>query len=450
MSLKKLSNNLSNQDIIPVLPNRYSYFLQKKKNYSQWFMHTPILISHQPIEISAFKEAIHYILQRHSSLRINAHFLEKALLQTIKPFETISNICICYSYKKSCKVSFKSYLEGKIKENEKLIALPDNLIKFLVFENTEEKTTVLVSLFHHILADAYSFKIIIDELINIYNKILTKEEIILNKNSTPYKEFCEYSIKLFKQSMEEESTYWKKMPWSGVRRLPLDYNADISSNTEGSSVSSVSSINIASIKSFMEYFKGEGSYGLIKALLIAIAKAYKYHFNMDMLLINYVYNGRFSSDESIRLDRTVGWFSEGTPIFLSPQDSLQKLINSLESQIDRLYCDNSSYGYLKYIFQALPEDPFCFPEISFNYTPPSLGTSSYKGFFTPTTEFSAHFSPPADTQRVYLLNAKAYFTQENFILSWNYSNTLFKKSKIDLFNHRCLEELKNIIYELNT
>ena len=448
MKQERISDFLSNQTIIPILPNRYSYFLSKKRNYSHWFMLTPILLSKQVIDVNVLKHAFSYLLQYHDSLRINVHFLNNELIQTIEPFKkSFYSTCNLYLYKKDCGLSFKNYVEDKIQLEKQNISFPDKLLKFLVFHNVDNEITVLAFLFHHILADGYSFKILMEDLFDIYEQILQNKAVALSNKRTSYKKFCEHSINFFKKNLKEESAYWKKMPWSTTHRLSFDYQNDISSNIEGNTVSSISSINLDSIDNFMDNFKGEGSYGLVKILLIAIAKAYKCHFNSNTMLINYVYNGRFCSDESLHLDRTVGWFSEGAPIFIPTKDSLKSLINTVEAQIDKLYYNNSSYGYLKYIFQELKDDFFP-PEISINYTPPWLGESKYKNFMVPTSEFNSHLSSPANTQRVYLLNAKAYFSEKTFILSWNYSRTLFDKSKMDKFSSNCLVELKNIMNEL--
>ena len=202
---------------------------------------------------------------------------------------------------------------------------------------------------HHLLIDTVSWRILVEDLRNIYNQ---KE---LGNKGSSYRQWVE-AVKNYGTNHESERVYWDIV-------------------LEGYRSESVNKLIFDSDKS--NYTKFILSEERTRQLLQESHRAYHTQVN-DILLtalgyalseltndkINYIVlegHGREEIEAGIEVTRTMGWFTTVYPVQLEMKEDLGKSLKNIKETIRQIPCKGLGYGaLLGYVDQQLPR-------VSFNY-----------------------------------------------------------------------------------
>ena len=214
---------------------------------------------------------------------------------------------------------------------------------------------------HHLVVDAISFNILVEDFKTAYNKIENNEEVNLPVKTSSYIEWSkalkEYGEKL---NIKEELEYWVE-----VDSLISDglIKEDI---IEGQSKHGKTVFLDAEWTDKLLYETAASmDIQVVEILVTALAKAINELYGQERIAIEMEEHGRKKIDSSIDVNRTVGWFTNLYPIIIDAYEQEKKLLNNLRKDIHESKHNTLNYLILK---QKYRDNFTCDkPDILFNY-----------------------------------------------------------------------------------
>ena len=210
---------------------------------------------------------------------------------------------------------------------------------------------------HHLIVDAVSWRILIED----FKKAYEGEE--LKEKTSSYRQWVN-TIKAYPKNHHEEKDYWEKtvqsLPDYGILRdktlKPVSTNFALSKEMTGKL-----------IKEANEAY----STGINDLLLTALASALKDLEGSSIQGITLEGHGRENIDPSIDHSRTLGWFTSVCPVKLELREDMESTILSIKNNLRRIPNNGVGWGAFCYssdedLSHSLIKHE-SLPPVSFNY-----------------------------------------------------------------------------------
>ncbi|WOO36403.1 amino acid adenylation domain-containing protein [Anaerocolumna sp. AGMB13020] len=323
--------------------------LAKPEYYNQ-----SVIIEIQQLNKTALKAAIKALVIHHDMLR--AVYNEKGLF--IRSCDA-PNLYEYYEYilpelneeKKDFIIAKSQYIQSTINLSE------GALIKTVLYE--EKDKAYLQFILHHLVVDAVSFRILLEDFETAYLLAEKEAKIQLPKKTLSYKQWSELLLEYAKKEVNEDRVYWDKV----LEELPSGLiQGQIQGRTEYECISLQWSREITNqlIKSFIPKNKVSINTVLLTAFVMAVHKMTK----QDKVAVELEGHGREGILEDKIIDRTVGWFTSIHPILLPVCKDLVETFYSTRRIVENVPKKGVTYNILKYLTDASYEETI---DISFNY-----------------------------------------------------------------------------------
>ncbi|WP_291286915.1 non-ribosomal peptide synthetase [Flavobacterium sp.] len=176
------------------------------------------------LDIIAFKEALFRVIKKHEILRtVFKEDDEKNIRQFITPSEEFKFSIGCVDF--SSHSDKELLLEEEIQQTAGFVF---NLFKGPLFKakiiRIDREHHTLLFVIHHIISDAWSLQLLVEEISSTYNSILKKEAILpSSKLDIQYKEYSHW----LKHQIETNvitNAYWMKELQGHLKPLQLKYD----------------------------------------------------------------------------------------------------------------------------------------------------------------------------------------------------------------------------------
>ena len=343
--------------IVPLLAIQEWFFSHEFKVPGHW--NQSFLIKTPLLNFEILKNSIHKLIEHHDAFRLGYTYENKTWKQSYHTDISLPEI-------KYLNIESLIEKEGTEIFNQKLSEIftswqchfnleTGTLFSFGYVEGFQDKTARIFISMHHLITDAVSWRIIIEDLQSLYGQ---KK---LSKKGTSYRQWVE-GLNKYSASICHEKDYWETNLIQAKEfnlSLKSAYHKKLLKND---------SLNIA------EFRLPEN---LTQKLLTVCNKAYKTEIN-DILLAAFIASikeqtglehqtilleghGREEIDSSFDLTKTVGWFTSMYPVCFKANNDLEKLIVGVKECLREV--PNKGIGYsslYSYVVNELP----C---LSFNY-----------------------------------------------------------------------------------
>ena len=239
------------------------------------------------------------------------------------------------------------------------------LIKAAIFR--EEKGDHLLIAIHHLLIDGVSWRILLEDLSQLYIALEKGEETTLPLKTNSYKEWSEYLMEYSRsKEIEEDREYWEKLSARKISELPRKHKGEpgIVLNNKEITIEFTEDETRNLLRNVNKAYNTEVNDILISALTLTINQ----WTNHENVLMNVEGHGRTAVYKDINVNRTIGWFTTEYPILLEVPDNedIGLLIKTIKENLRHIPSEGASYGVLKYLSKNSLKD--CIkPQISFNY-----------------------------------------------------------------------------------
>jgi len=202
---------ISREDLLPLsYAQKRLWFLDKLDSHSASYNLSFLVRFEGGLNVDVLEKSLNYILNRHEALRANFSEDNGAPLQIIRPMyphplklNDLSNLSI-----EQAEIE----LTNLVSQEAKLIfdMSTDSLVRWSLIRVNKDKYALLLTM-HHIISDAWSFGIFINELVTIYDAYLVNSEPSLQNLEIQYVDYATWQNKwLSSDIINQQLTYWKK------------------------------------------------------------------------------------------------------------------------------------------------------------------------------------------------------------------------------------------------
>jgi amino acid adenylation domain-containing protein/non-ribosomal peptide synthase protein (TIGR01720 family) len=303
----------------------------------------------------------------------------------------------------------------------------------------------LILAVHHLVVDALSWWVLLDDLQTAYTQLRDKKPVTLPLKTTPYLHWSKILHERAKSLTELE--YWQDIMQTPAVNLPFD-----TANTEGDLLEK----NTRTLESWLDADQTAGLLHRIpvtyetqidEVLLAALASTLTDWLGIQVLRIDLERHGREEINDEIDLTRTVGWFTTIHPVILSdagpdPGSALRKMKTNLETVPNK----GIGFGMLRY----LHENPTVRDSLS-GPTAPIL--FNHLGQYNTLLAGSADLQLAEDLQvsrsptakRPYILEINSIIRDGRLRVDWTYSEHAFSTSTIEKLAHSYIQHLDQFV-----
>ena len=242
------------------------------------------------------------------------------------------------------------------------------LMKAVLYRLPAEDRLLLV--IHHLVVDAVSWRILLQDLQRGYQQRLAGKEIELAPKSMSFQAWSTEMNKFaLSQDLLAELPYWNQAAQVAVPRLPREI--EIADNLEGDSRSVSISLSEEETAKLLTRTHHAYNTEINDLLLVALGRALTAWQGERATWLTLEGHGRDALTEKLDLGRTVGWFTSLYPFLLVlPTTDIGEQIKHVKEALRLVPANGTNYGILRYVAgrdsaDALPFDPQ--PQVSFNY-----------------------------------------------------------------------------------
>ncbi len=264
---------------------------------------------------------------------------------------------------------------------------------------------------HHVVVDAVSWRILLDDLDTAYRQALRRVPIDLGPRTTSFRDWSHRLGEHVRAGgFDDEIPYWTGLPASGA--LPVDHDGGPAGTGEVTVVLDAEDTN-ALLRSAPAAYRTRVNDVLLTALAWALAR-WTGRADVSIALEGH---GREDVLDGVDLTRTAGWFTTLYPVALTVEDTgvgtdWRTLVKSVRKQLRAVPGNGFGYGALRHLGPPDVREKLTGtgpqPEISFNYLGQwdgsgAAGTAPSEGLYAAQHGSLGHDHDPAE-HRPYLLD----------------------------------------------
>ncbi len=206
---------------------------------------------------------------------------------------------------------------------------------------------------HHLVVDAVSWRILLDDLGTAYQQAVRGEEIRLDAKTTSFRDWANrLAAHVADGALDDERDHWSGLPAGAP--LPVD---DDGPNTASSIRTVELSLDPEVTTALLRRAPGAFRARVDDIVLAAASWALTRWSGGDRVVVDVEGHGREDLFDDVDLSRTVGWFTTVYPVSLEvPSGELDSraLVRSTRAALRRVPGNGLGYGALRH-FGALPE-----------------------------------------------------------------------------------------------
>lgn len=316
----------------PVQQFFYSSNLTKPEHFNQ----SLILEISESIDETLLKKALDGLVQHHDMLRMCVDQNE----QTIVAWEQETNYEI-HSFQLSDE-------NADVAQEIHRIGAPfqsmftfecSPLLRVLVFHS--KQTDYLWIQMHHLIVDAVSWQIFVEDLNHSYERLISGQAIELPQKTTSYPAWSKGVEELTKRyEIRKDEDYWQEVNQKIASTSLFDQTVPTTSHTFTFELGKgeTRKLRFEANKAF--------STEISDLLLTALAKSLGKIFDRSSISFTLEGHGRELFDSVGSVDRTIGWFTSMYPLMITVEEAVSETIKKVKESIRKIPNKGMSYGLL--------------------------------------------------------------------------------------------------------
>ena len=429
----------------PLTPIQHTFFNANYKEPNHWNQSIFLTVKKE-FDEEKFKELVKKIIEHHDMLRAKYQKTEKGWKQTVS--DSVDELPLVI-YDLTDKENPKTEIERLTEQTQKSLDIENGkLIKFAYFKISEKEGRLLIVI-HHLVVDGVSWRILVEDLISIFNSLNNNEVVDLPPKTTSFKEWAEYlSEEVVKAIYENEKAYWEKLSTVDIKPIESDY--DKGENTEESAFAITKELEAQEtellLKEVPKVYNTQINDILLSALFLANVKWQ----GRKTLLLHLEGHGREEISPSIDISRTVGWFTSIFPVKLELDETTDKgeVIKSVKEQIRQIPNKGFGFGILRYLSddEELKNklSKFDKREITFNYLGQFDTSLPEKSPFGVALE-NKGTERSKKNNRSSLIDINSGIGNGKLRITFSASSNLFKRESLESLAEQYILSLKELI-----
>ncbi|BBP75832.1 non-ribosomal peptide synthetase [Pseudomonas sp. Ost2] len=346
------------QPLLPIQARFFESDIPQRHHWNQSVM----LKARDPLDAGAVEVALSALVEHHDGLRLSfaQHDGEwRARYSTARSAELLW----------LRELDDATQLTALADEAQRSLDLEKGPLLRAVLINLAEGGQRLLLVIHHLVVDAVSWRVLLEDLQGAYQSVAQGKAPALAAKSTSLKAWAEH-LHRYAASPElaRELGYWQAQLQGVSDTLPCDRPDGGRQQRHAASVRT--HLDAGLTRRLLQEAPAAYRTQINDLLLTALARVIGRWTRQADVLIRLEGHGREDLFDDLDLSRTSGWFSTLYPVKLSPADSLGGSIMTIKEQLRAVPNKGIGYGVLRYLgspaarqaLQALAEG-----SIVFNY-----------------------------------------------------------------------------------
>ncbi|API91262.1 MULTISPECIES: non-ribosomal peptide synthetase [unclassified Virgibacillus] len=460
-TIKEILNNCSNTNKNQIfLPEEYKnehqlltpiqklFFEKELFNPSFYNMSLPLVIL-KPLNLNLLKKTLNLLLDKHEVLKSNfiqiknkwEHRYNKNLKEI--PF-------YIHDRSKALKHTLKDEIQNIIQnEQSNLDLAEDSLIKAIYIKLPDGNKDKLVLILHHLIVDGLSWRILAEDIEEIYTNLQNKE-IFNMKPTTSYRLWSEEIndiIETDSDSFKKDKIFWSNFTLPSTNILVDNYDGKNLMKNEMMFLDSLSKEETDRLlRSVPKAFGCHINDILLTALLISFNE----WSGRNYLCLDLEGHGRESIGTNIDVSETIGWFTSIFPVLLQTRkkrEDISETINNVHNTLRKIPHRGLSYGMFRYQEKdtKLKLNLLNLPKrhVKFNY----LGQFDqiFNNSLFKLEKFLINKEIGDNEKRSHLIDITALVTNDRFNIQWKFSSDIHSCETIKKVLQKYNDTLKEII-----
>ncbi len=324
------------------------------------------------------------------------------------------------------------------------------LLRAVLFETGDLQKRLLL-IFHHLIIDGVSSRILMEDLQTVCSQVLEGSPIQFPSKTTSYKHWAE-RLHAYAQSGEllQEHLYWQQVIQGAKAIEAGEITFPAGKNTEQITHTISGTLSVQETEALLRQLPQVYHARTHEILLCALTQVWCDWTGRNEVFIALENHGREPLFHDVDLSRTIGWFTALFPVLLrlSPQQGPVEDVRRVKEQLRQIPNRGIGYGLLRYLvadqtiadaYETAPE-----PMLNFNY----LGR-----FETYTQEIallheipdSIRYERSAKNKRTHTIEINCLIAEAQLHVHWTYSKAIHAKATIAQLVSKYLQALRILI-----
>ncbi|WP_426094745.1 amino acid adenylation domain-containing protein [Flavobacterium sp. DSR2-3-3] len=305
----------------------------------------------------------------------------------------------------------------------------------------------LVLIIHHLVIDGVSWRILLEDLSNLYSSYKSENEAKLPAKTDSFKRWASLQKDFAKgKEMQAERGYWEEISKESIPQLSSDYNPESTTVTidKRSGFLLDKTLTDKLQTQVHNIYNTEINDVLLTGLGLAIQEV----FDVSKTAVKMEGHGREEIIDGVDIGRTVGWFTSIYPFILDV--SGDHALVSVKESLRKIPNKGIGYGILNYL--DTPFESSLVPSIQFNYLGDfgsNAGGSGDEGIFEFTSENMGSSVDVNNSQSTILLDISGMMVAGELNISIGYSGEKYSKETIDKLMYVYENKLRELITEVS-
>jgi amino acid adenylation domain-containing protein/non-ribosomal peptide synthase protein (TIGR01720 family) len=393
----------------PLTPIQH-WFLDPEPAAPERFDQTVLLELPSGVDGAALRTALDALVRQHDALRLRFGRVGGAWRQQVAPPEPLG---AAYTELSGVDDAGAAVAVAAARAGLDLAAGP---LFRAVLARRGDRPALLALVAHHLVVDAVSWRILVEDLATGYGQAAAGEPVRLGERTTPYLAWARALTAAVEAGrFDPEVPQWTATAAAGFA-LPADHAGP---NTVGSAATVSVRLTEAETAALLRDAPAAYRTRVNDLLLTAVGRTLAGWAGTEAVLIDLEGHGREHLDDSIDLSRTVGWFTTIFPVALrlpDPAAGWGAALRAVKEQLRAVPGRGLGYGALRYLSDTLPAaDP---APVSLNYLG-QLDADAGGPFRTVPGGLSGDQDPAA--RRTHLIDVIGRVEGGRLELVWEYS-----------------------------
>ena len=418
---------------VPLSPIQHWFFAQNFANPSHWNQTIRLQIQ-GTADLNGLTEALNGLVTHHDMLR--ASFRQENGVWTQRLLKQVAPLVVRYDDLSALPAAEQSSrleeIAGQIQTELDLEA--GRLVQAaVVIDGGERQTQTLVIAIHHLVVDAVSWLILIDDLESAYRQRLAGRPVQLPAKTTHFKRWTQ-TLEQYAQS---------EASWLLETGPPKNLTSVEGENLEADTIVLNGWLDVEKSHALLHEIHAAYNTQIGDVLLAALGQALMGWSGDDRVTIDVEGHGRENIDPNLDLSRTVGWFTSVFPLTISSNPRPEEVLKATKERLRQLPHNGLDYGVLHYL--APPERQIAkqHAETSFNYLGSADQSNRAESCFSVSDPLNVSFCDSAT--RPHLFKIDSFITGGRLQVSWRYNTRLHDSQMMKGLLERYLAEIEQLI-----
>ncbi len=430
---------------VPLTPIQHWFFSQNLPDPHHWNQ-AVMLEARARVRFDALRQAFKHVIEHHDSFRLrfeqDQHAWRQRLVEeAAAPIESFDFGAVAEAERDHETRRIAAELQSGLD----ITCGP--VIRAALFGSGADSTR-LVIVAHHLVIDAVSWRILIEDLETAYAQICATGEVRLAPATLPFANWAS-GLEQYAASPRilGELAYWQRQEPHENDRIPFDFAEG--ANTEGSAETVSIALSEEETRQVLQELPRAYRTQINDALLAALLDAYAGWSSRRSLVVNLEGHGREPISgspelEDADLSRTTGWFTALFPVRLDlpGRPGPGELLKAVKEQLRAVPARGIGYGLLRYLRST--GEIVTGMDISFNYLGRLDTASSSAALFAMTNEDCGPVHDPA-AARAHAIDIVGFVRENRLRINWIFSTALHRRSTIEALAGRFIQALRGLI-----